>query len=366
MNEKSTNTSNIHKEIQERLLAKNLLKVDKKTALKNLLNSTKTKKTKNNFSFSNLYKNTWNKYLNINEISRVFESLNFSRGAKKNIGFATAVFIGFALISAPFGFLYFYASNFSDKSLAKNVNSSASYGITIVSNSKSSSKAISSSKSAVNSSNQASLTDVSLKIDLIKQKYKLSCEAASLQMALKYYGIEKTQDELSADFGSSKPLKIELQNNEPIWGDPELGFVGDVNGNFKVSTDYKENISKLTGWGASNTVVAKASNKYRANSISIKNGSITDINTALQNKQPVIFWHQRDDAPQGTFTYKTTAGKQVTMITNHVALIVGMKKADQQKTVYSINDPIYGQYELEENELLRLWSKYNKDIVIVK
>jgi uncharacterized protein YvpB len=303
-----------------------------------------------------------------------FLPFKFNHSSRKSLSLGIFLLIGLSLISSPFGFLYFYANNVSQTSLAKDIivtsskiSSSNQVSGNIFSSSKSSQiSEISSQSLSSISSSPTPTTSANLDVELIKQQYKLSCEASDLQMALSFFGIKKTQDELLLDFGYSQPAKILVQNGKPIWGDPELGFVGDVNGNFKVSGDGAKDITSLTGWGTTNTVVAKAAQKYRPNSTAVKNATIEEVQKALIAGSPVIFWHQRDDAPQGTFEYTTPAGKKITMITNHVAVLTGFSKNADGQTIYNINDPFYGKYQLDEANLVRIWSKYNKDIVIIR
>ena len=68
---------------------------------------------------------------------------------------------------------------------------------------------------------------VNLAVPYHRQEYTLSCEIASLMMALNYKGVKITEKELIEQLPISDPGPRH-QNN--IWGDPDSGFVGNING----------------------------------------------------------------------------------------------------------------------------------------
>ncbi len=207
-----------------------------------------------------------------------------------------------------------------------------------------------------------------MNIPFYKQIYPLSCEAASLQMALAFFGINKTQDELLYEVGRSKPYNKENTDSGVIWGDPNYGFVGDVNGKMFNQKDGVSSLLYGTGWGVNNGPIAKIASKYKTESVEIDSANIENIRQSIKSNKPVIFWHQRDDARKDTLEYLTPEGKKITMIQNHVALIRGMRVENINNTdiiTYYINDPLYGQYSITEENFIKNWNKYNNEIVIV-
>ena len=205
-----------------------------------------------------------------------------------------------------------------------------------------------------------------LDVPLGKQVYNLSCEAATLQMALKYYGIEASQDQLLADFGISQPMVMQSVNDKIIWGDPDEGFVGDVRGTFTGTRDGVTSLRFGTGLGINNGPVAKAARKYKPASQEIDGATIDQVKLALVNKNPVMMWHRRDDIHQESMEVYTRSGKKVVFQQYHVNLITGYKTNPDGTVTYILNDPYFGRFELSETDLVRWWSRYDKQIVIVK
>jgi uncharacterized protein YvpB len=205
---------------------------------------------------------------------------------------------------------------------------------------------------------------IELDIPLIKQIYPLSCEVASLQMALKYRGIEASQDELLAKIPISEPMKMTEKEGQLIWGDPDKGFVGDVRGWF---FNDRDGLRGATGWGVNNVPVAKLASQYRPGSEAKSGASLNDIKLALTNKKPVIIWYVLDDIKMKDqkLIYFTPSGKQITFVENHVSLITGYGKDESGSVVYTIKDPTFGDVKMKESDLLRQWEKYDREIVVV-
>lgn len=203
---------------------------------------------------------------------------------------------------------------------------------------------------------------VTLPVPLRHQIYTLSCEAASLQMVLEYKGITKTQNELLGEFGISEPYKSYIQNETMIWGDPNLGFVGNVNGYFSTPDS---GMRGATGWGVNKDPVARVAKMYLPQSEAQTGFTTTDVIRELDAGNPVIFWHVPDSYLSRNINYQTPAGKTIKFFRNHVAVISGYKIVDGE-TSFIITDPLYGVYPLRKSTLERRMAKYDGDVVVIR
>jgi len=202
---------------------------------------------------------------------------------------------------------------------------------------------------------------VVLNVPLFEQSYPLSCEVASLQMALAYKGLAVSQEILAEEIGISAPFGQSVVDGKLVWGDPDEAFVGDIKGYMrKLNGDF----IGATGWGVNNGPVGKLAAAYRPGSVAKKQADVEDIKKALDQNKPVIFWHVRGGQPGVDFKYTTLAGKSVTMVQDHVALIVGYVEKPGL-TIYVINDPQFGRIYLPEAVFLTWWGAYNNDMVVV-
>jgi uncharacterized protein YvpB len=203
--------------------------------------------------------------------------------------------------------------------------------------------------------------EILLDIPLIEQKYKLSCEAASIQMALQYRGLQKTQEDLMEDIGYALPLEPQQTKDMVIWGDPDTGFVGSYKGRYMVA---KEDRLEGDGWGTHEGPVLNAVQKYRSGSWAKKMATVDDLKTALEQDMPVIFWHVRDNHDKEKLEYFAPNGQRVVFEQFHVKLLIGYQNQNGQET-WIFNDPIYGQLKLSTEDMLRQWTAYDSRMVAV-
>lgn len=200
---------------------------------------------------------------------------------------------------------------------------------------------------------------------LIKQEYNLSCEVTSLQMALQYFGIQKTQDELMQELGYAEPIELQQVNGEYVWGDPNLGFVGKVDGWFTGQKNGETSLKYGTGWGVNMGPINTLAKNYLANTHEMNSGDVLELRSHLAENRPVIWWHVRDDAHDEKLKYKTPDGKQFTFLQHHVNVMIGYELNQSGEYIYFFNDPYYGSFSLTETEMLTWWEKYQNHALAV-
>ena len=66
---------------------------------------------------------------------------------------------------------------------------------------------------------------IKLNVPYHRQEHALSCEIAALKMALNFHGVLVSESELLAMLPFDAK---ERRGKNNIWGDPSLGFVGDI------------------------------------------------------------------------------------------------------------------------------------------
>jgi len=205
-----------------------------------------------------------------------------------------------------------------------------------------------------------------LVIPLTEQQYSLSCEVASLQMALRYKGIEKNQDELLAKIGIAEPkAKYRNAQGKYVWGDPNEGFVGDVRGWLY---GLKSGMLTATGWGVNRAPIARVAKEFRPGSEDKSGTAIADIIKELEQGNPVITWNY-EYLPTELLTlkdYLTPKGVRIPFMPTHVKLVVGFKKASDGNYTLLMNDPEDGREEIPADKFLGVWARYNHDMVVIR
>ena len=112
-----------------------------------------------------------------------------------------------------------------------------------------------------------------LAIKFHKQEHSLSCEAAVVKMILDYYGLGISESEIIENM-----LFDATKRSGNIWGDPDAGFVGNIDG--KMGVD---------GYGIHWDPIAKLISKWRKAEV-ITNGLARDLAFHISEGHPIIVW----------------------------------------------------------------------------
>lgn len=160
------------------------------------------------------------------------------------------------------------------------------------------------------------------------------CEITSLTMLLQYYGVNKTKMELVAEMPrDSTPASLNADGSPGYWGNPNIGFVGDVT-------------RKERGFGIYHAGLFPLLKKYVPSAV-----DLTGENFQLYEKQiasgiPVIVWTTIDyNKPYKWVTWDTQIGPIRTTYSEHAVVLVGYDEAN----VY-LNDPLSGKKQVKVNK----------------
>lgn len=162
------------------------------------------------------------------------------------------------------------------------------------------------------------------------QQYAQSCEASSVRMALAYKGIHIGNDMTIVKKFGYNPHPYDKMHN--VWDDPQLQFVGDINGSQ----------AKMTGWGVYAGPVANAIQGYGRGAIVQYGVSTGFVANQIYAGNPVVLWGVWNESATQK-SWKTPTGRKVTgPIPMHVRLVVGVKGKASSPIGFYINDPING------------------------
>jgi uncharacterized protein YvpB len=190
---------------------------------------------------------------------------------------------------------------------------------------------------------------IRLTVPYHRQEHALSCEIASLLMALKYRGVDVTENQLIqqlpiSDAGSRNP------NN--IWGDPNLGFVGNINGSMP-----------NTGYGVYERPLYDLALKYRDAKI-INNATINDLMHELVNGNPIVVWGVVGSGR--SISWDTPEGKTINAkMDEHARTLIGYTGNSDNPKLIVLLDPIYGEIRLSTKGFLANWTTLDKRALVV-
>lgn len=189
-----------------------------------------------------------------------------------------------------------------------------------------------------------------LDIPLDWQDSPLSCEAASLKMALAFKGVVVSEDDIMEEIGYDLTPR---KNN--IWGDPYQIYVGKIDGR----------ICK-TGFGVYWGPVAKATNNWRS-AESFSGWSIKDLIKEIELSNPVLTWGTMPVKTPTDCSWFTSEGKYIkAFLETHVRLVVGFIGAPEDPSKIILNDPLAGRIYWTTSYFLTNWAVFGNSGVVIK
>ncbi|MFA5248766.1 MAG: C39 family peptidase [Patescibacteria group bacterium] len=190
---------------------------------------------------------------------------------------------------------------------------------------------------------------IKLAVPYHRQQHALSCEVASLLMALKYRGVDVTENQLIQQLPISDSGRRTKDNT---WGDPNLGFVGNINGSMP-------NI----GYGVYEQPLYDLALKYRDAKI-INNATPNDLIYELINGNPVVVWGVVGRGKN--ISWKTPEGKVINAkMDEHARTLIGYTGSSDNPQLIILLDPIFGEIRLSAKDFLANWTMLNKRALVV-
>ncbi|MEX2460886.1 MAG: C39 family peptidase [Paenibacillaceae bacterium] len=175
------------------------------------------------------------------------------------------------------------------------------------------------------------------------------CEITTLAMLLQYYGIKKSKLDLLPEMKYDKtPVTIDGNKKITYWGNPNIGFVGDVTGRAK-------------GFGIYHTALIKLLQKYIPTAEDFTGKSFEDLEDKVAEGIPVEVWTtiRYQESVEWT-VWETLIGPIRTTFSEHAVLLVGYDKDN----VY-VNDPYTGlsQVKVNKAQFIRTWEMMGKQAI---
>lgn len=197
----------------------------------------------------------------------------------------------------------------------------------------------------------STITDITqISVPFHPQEHALTCETAALRMALNYHGENVTEKELleKLNFDTKEPKTI-----FHIWGDPDLGFVGDIDGS----------VFKGTGYGVYNIPILDLAMQYRPSFI-IENAELGDILKEVKNGNPVIVWGLL--SRRKPILWRSMEGKLIEAYPGeHARVVTGFYGNISNPTRIILMDPIYGKIRMSKEKFLSDWNVMKRRTVVV-
>jgi len=190
---------------------------------------------------------------------------------------------------------------------------------------------------------------IKLSVSYHHQEHRLSCEVAALLMALNYRGVNITENELIKELPVSDPGPRRAGN---IWGDPNLGFVGNIDGQVPNG-----------GYGVYEQPIYDLAARYRTAKI-ITNSTLDGLITELVNGNPIVVWGVVGSGRD--ISWKTVDGKFIpAKLDEHARTLIGYTGESNNPKLLILNDPYYGEIRMTVSEFLTNWGMLGNRAVVV-
>jgi len=191
-----------------------------------------------------------------------------------------------------------------------------------------------------------------LNVPWYHQAFELSCESASLRMALAYEGIATT-DQAILDIVGADPSRATFVNGALRWGDPYVSFVGNVNGS-EIA---------LTGYGMYYPTVVKAATQLGGHVLAQGEGiPPSQVYEAVLAGHPVVTWVTYQWVIQRRQDYVAFDGRVIPYAGpgEHAVTVIGV-----DPTRVLINNPWSGPEWVNKALFERVYQTYNQMAVVL-
>ncbi|MFA5775060.1 MAG: C39 family peptidase [Ilumatobacteraceae bacterium] len=182
------------------------------------------------------------------------------------------------------------------------------------------------------------------------QDAPLSCEVASLKMALAFKGVKVSEAALMQNVGYDT-----TRRRSNTWGNPNKGFVGTLHG-----------FQNVTGYGVHWEPIAKTAALYRPARV-VKHWGIRNITTAIDAGNPVLMWGTYRVSTAHTDPWRTPDGTLIkAWYGEHTRVVIGYIGSAQNPSRIVLMDPVKGKLTWTIPEFKENWSHFEYNGVLVQ
>lgn len=190
---------------------------------------------------------------------------------------------------------------------------------------------------------------VKLPVPYFHQEHNLSCEIACLKMALNYQGTHVSEQDLIKIL----PFDATPKNGQ-TWGDPNKGFVGDIDGEMCVN-----------GYGVYWQPIALVGRHWRKTEV-MEAGTAKDLASNLIAKRPIIIWGYSGSGQSRSVTWQTPLGEKIAALQDeHARVVTGFAGDQQHPDVFIVLDPALGELFWSREELEKNWQSLGNHGVVL-
>ncbi|MDO5707213.1 MAG: C39 family peptidase [Andreesenia angusta] len=184
-------------------------------------------------------------------------------------------------------------------------------------------------------------------------EYHNGCEAVSIKMMLEKLGINKTKDEIADEIPKDETEAIyDEQGNLAVWGDPDKGFVGNIEGGGD------------GGYSIYPKAVVEYLKKYFDKPIDLTGSSIEVLERYIRAGRPVVIWATVNfQDVYSHISWNTPEGKRIDGSFNiHAMTLVGFDEEN-----FYLNDPFTETKDMPvtKERFVEVWNQLGNKAVSI-
>ena len=189
----------------------------------------------------------------------------------------------------------------------------------------------------------------------IQQSHALDCEAAALTAALAARGVSVTQDWVLGQIGADARQPVTDGRGTIIrWGDPNLGFVGDVNGSEPHDT----------GYGVYQAPIAAAARAAGRPAVGATGWDPWALLDEVAKGHPAVIWVDTTFAPVPMHTWTAWDGAVIPYaIGEHAVTVVGVDAVAGTMTLLDVAEGVFRTFSIAQ--FFSFFSSFGNMAVVV-
>ncbi|MCA9385131.1 Ig-like domain-containing protein [Candidatus Dojkabacteria bacterium] len=197
---------------------------------------------------------------------------------------------------------------------------------------------------------------VEISVPLYRQVNSKECQIVATQMLLAFKGVSKSKTTIFNEM-PKESVVCDAENN--VWGNPNLGYVGDINGNHDCASGNR-------GYGVYWNPVSSYMASVGISNQVMRGMSIQQLTDQIEQGHPVMLWWQNGWSTPTDVSWYTPDGQYIYAVNGmHSEIAVGFIGPNNAPSHIIVNDPWRGRRELPISHFTGLWSYFNNTGIVV-
>ncbi|MBD3363302.1 hypothetical protein GF362_06290 [Candidatus Dojkabacteria bacterium] len=197
---------------------------------------------------------------------------------------------------------------------------------------------------------------VVLNVPSYRQVNSKACQLVAARMLLGYKGINKSTNQLYSEIAKDT-TPCDAENN--VWGNPHIGFVGDINGNHDCASGQR-------GYGVYWEPVSGLLSRNGVSNRIYRGWNVSSLAAEIEKGHPAMVWWQNGFSSPDNVSWTTPEGTSIYAVNGmHSEVVIGFIGTTDNPTHFIVNDPWRGRRTLDVGYFKALWGYFNNTAIVI-